>query len=142
MKTAAALALLGALLAPTQSGASPKWTRAHAKAVLTQSVFFVTDETQADRPDYQLSFSKRASRSLRVVGRRFVFSGLAHDTLTDRDVPVRFTFVRPGRVTRFQGPAADTTQPSVQVTWPDGKTESWNSVPIDQWGVLRQGTGR
>ena len=40
------------------------------------------------------------------------------------------------------GLGADTTQPSVQVTWPDGKTESFNSVPIDQWGVLRQGTGR
>ena len=103
MKTAVALALFGALLAPVQSGASPKWTLAHAKAVLTQSVFFVTDETQADRPDYQLSFSARASRSLRVVGRRFVFSGVAHDTLTDTDVPVRFTFVRPGRVTALPG---------------------------------------
>ena len=62
VKTAVALALLGALLAPVHSGASPKWTRTHAKAVLTQSVFFVTDETQAERPDYQLSFSARASR--------------------------------------------------------------------------------
>jgi hypothetical protein len=62
VKTAVALALLGALLAPVYSGASPKWTRTDARAVLTQSVFFVTDETQAERPDYQLSFSARASR--------------------------------------------------------------------------------
>jgi hypothetical protein len=40
------------------------------------------------------------------------------------------------------GLGTDTTQPSVQVTWPDGRTESWNSVAIDQWTVLRQGTGR
>lgn len=116
MKTAAALALLGALLAPAQSGAPPKWTLAHAKAVLRQSAFFVTDETQADRPDYQLAFSARASRSLRVVGRLMVFSGLAHDVLTDTDVRVRFTFKRPGLITGFQGPAADTSQPSFPIS--------------------------
>jgi hypothetical protein len=140
VKTAAALALLAALLAPAQSSARPKWTLAHAEAVLTHSVFFIADETQADRPDYQLSFSVRASRSLRVVGRRFVFSGLAHDALTDTEVRVRFTFVRPGRVTRFQGPAADTTQPSFPIraafyyAW---YPEAWFRYPVIPYSRFR-----
>ena len=115
MKTAAALALLGALLAPAQSGASTKWTLARAQAVLQHSAFLVTDEAQADKPDYQPVFNARASRSLRVVGGHFVFSGLAHDMLTGTDVRVRFTFKRPGRITGFQGPAADTSQPSFPI---------------------------
>ena len=140
MKTAAALALFGALLAPAQHSASPKWTLAHARAVLRQSAFFVTDETQADRPDYELVFSARTSRSLRAVGRLTVFSGLAHDTLSDTDVRVRFTFVRPGRITRFQGPSADTTQPSFPIraafyyAW---YPEAWFRYPVVPYSRFR-----
>jgi hypothetical protein len=140
VKAAAALALLGALLAPSQSGAPPKWTLAHAEAVLTKSTFSVTDETQADRPDYQLAFSARASRSLRVVGRLLVFSGLAHDALTDTDVRVHFTFVRPGRITGFQGPPADTSQPAFPIhaafyyAW---YPEAWFRYPVIPYSRFR-----
>jgi hypothetical protein len=140
VKTAAALALFGALLAPVQRSAPPKWTLAHAKAVLRQSAFFVTDETQADRPDYELTFSARTSRSLRAVGRLMVFSGLGHDTLSDTDVRVRFTFVRPGRITRFQGPSADTTQPSFPIraafyyAW---YPEAWFRYPVIPYSRFR-----
>ena len=133
MKTVAALALLGAFLAPAKNGARPKWTLAQAKAVLTQSAFSVTDETQPDGPEYLLAFNARASRSLRVVGRLLVFTGSAHDAVTDRDVRVRFNFVRPGRITGFQGPAADTSQPSFPIraafyyAW---YPEAWFRYPI------------
>ena len=40
------------------------------------------------------------------------------------------------------GLGADATPPSVQVTWPDGRTETWSSVAVDKWTTLRQGTGR
>ena len=108
MKTAAALTLLGVLLAPAQSGASPNWTLEHARHVLTTRTFAATDKSQPDRPDYELVFSRLAAKSLR---KGFVFAGLAHDALTDADVRVRFTFKRPGRITAFRGPPADTAQP-------------------------------
>ena len=140
MKTAAALALLGALLAPPSSGAPPKWTLARAKTVLTQSPFFITDETRADRPEYQLAFSAPASRSLRIDAGRFVFSGLAHDVFTDTDVRVRFRFVRPGRITGFRGPAADTSQPSFPIraafyyAW---YPEAWFRYPVIPYSRFR-----
>jgi hypothetical protein len=140
VKAAAALALLGALLAPAQHAATPKWTLARAQAVLRQSAFFVTDGTQADKPDYRLAFNARASRSLRLVGRHFVFSGLAHDELTDTDVRVRFTFTRPGTITGFQGPAADTSQPSFPIraafyyAW---YPEAWFRYPVIPYSRFR-----
>ena len=93
MKTVAALALLGAFLAPAKNGARPKWTLAQAKAVLTQSAFSVTDETQPDRPEYGLTFNAHA---LVPCGSSagFVFTGSAHDAFTDSDVP-RALHVRP-----------------------------------------------
>jgi hypothetical protein len=40
------------------------------------------------------------------------------------------------------GLGADSTPLSVKILWPDGRTESWSSVAVDEWSVLRQGTGR
>ena len=140
MKTAAALALLGAFLAPAKNGARPKWTLAQAKAVLTQSAFSVTDETRSDRPEYRLVFNARTSRSLRVIGRLLVFTGSAHDAFADRDVRVRFNFVRPGRITGFQGPAADTSQPSFPIratfyyAW---YPEAWFRYPVIPYSRFR-----
>jgi hypothetical protein len=88
------------------------WNVAEGRKVLTHRPFFVTDMTQPDRPQYRLTFSPHTARSLR---RDFVFAGLAHDTLTDSEVRVRFTFARPGRVTNFRGPPADTSQPSFPI---------------------------
>jgi hypothetical protein len=85
VKTAALAVLTGALLvcSSAQASARPKWTLAQARAVLTNQDFFVTDVRQADRPDYDLAFSRRSAKSL---SRRFAFDGLAHDRLTDTDV--------------------------------------------------------
>jgi hypothetical protein len=80
--------------------------------VLAARTYDVIDASQSDRPGYQLRFSPRAAKSL---GKRFVFAGLAHDTVTDRDVRVRFAFKRPGRITGFRGPAADSSQPSFPI---------------------------
>jgi hypothetical protein len=88
------------------------WTLAHARQVLASKTYVVTDATQPDRPQYTLTFSSRAAKSLR---KGFVFAGLAHDTFTVRDVSVRFTFRRPGRITRFSGPPADSSQPSFPI---------------------------
>jgi hypothetical protein len=91
---------------------SANWNVAEARQALVGRPFLVTDTTQADRPQYRLTFSARAARSLRPG---LVFDGLAHDTLTDQDVRVRFTFTRPGRIKNFRGPPADTSQPSFPI---------------------------
>ena len=88
------------------------WTLAHARQVLASRPYEVTDASQPDRPQYELTFTTRTARSLR---KGFGYDGVAHDTLTDSDVPVRFTFARPGRITRFRGPPADTSQPSFPI---------------------------
>jgi enediyne biosynthesis protein E4 len=40
------------------------------------------------------------------------------------------------------GLGADATPPSVRVIWTDGRTESFSSVPVDHWTLLREGTGK
>ena len=93
--------------------ASPHaWSLERARHVLASKTFEVTDETQPDRPQYELTFSARAARSLR---RGFVFAGRGHDELTDRDVDMAFTFRQPGRIVAFRGPAADGSQPSFPI---------------------------
>jgi len=101
-----------AVLSALALAAPHGWTLDHARHVLAAKTYAVADSTQPDRPRYQLAFSRRATRALR---RGFVFSGTAHDTLTDENVAVRFTFKRPGRITSFRGPDADTTQPSLPI---------------------------
>src|SRR6266545_3750014 len=102
-------ALAGATSGPAE--AKSRWTLAQARAVLGSKHFAVPAWSQPDLPDYELVFRRSAAKSLRAVGRRLVFDGLAHDEVTDGDVRVRFTFGRPGRLTGLRGPAADTSQP-------------------------------
>jgi hypothetical protein len=109
VKAALVLLLAGAF---ATSPPHDSWTLAHARRVLMHKAYDVTDTSQADRPQYELTFSPGAARSL---GRGFVFDGLAHDTVADRAVHVRFTFKRPGRITAFRGPAADWSQPSFPI---------------------------
>jgi hypothetical protein len=109
---------LGALLAALSTGAPAHgsgWTLAHARSVLASDEFAVTDESQADRPEYDLVFTRGQAKALRRAQGRFVFAGRAHDETTDQDVQVRFTFARPGRLTAFRGPPADTTQPTFPI---------------------------
>jgi hypothetical protein len=106
----AALVLL--LAGVFATGPHQAWTLERARHVLARNVYDVTDTSQSDRPDYELTFSSHAAKSLR---KGFVFAGSAHDTLTDRDVRVRFTFKRPGRISGFRGPAADSSQPSFPI---------------------------
>ena len=108
MNAAAVIALAGAV-------AAPSWTLGEARTALVRGSFFVTDTSQVDRPEYELTFSRSATKSLRRIGKRFEFAGIAHDGLTDRDVRVRFAFVRPGRITRFRGEPPDTSQPSFPI---------------------------
>jgi hypothetical protein len=108
--------IAAALLAmPTHAAARPAWTLAHARAVLAAHAYAVKDTTQPDQPEYVLKVTGAQAKSLRKVGASFLFAGRAHDLDTDADVDVRFTFTRPGRVARFSGPAADTTQPSFPI---------------------------
>jgi hypothetical protein len=39
------------------------------------------------------------------------------------------------------GLGASTESPRVRVQWPDGRTEEWQSVPIDRYTTLTEGTG-
>jgi hypothetical protein len=107
----AALVLL--LAGTLASGPHQTWTLEHARHVLASDVYEVTDLTQPDRPRYELIFSPAQAKALRG---KFVFAGTAHDWFTDTNVRVRFTFARPGRITRFRGPAADTSQPSFPIS--------------------------
>jgi hypothetical protein len=113
MRAAALMVFVGALAAatPGSSAAQSRWTLAQARAALSSKQFAVTDWSRPDRPDYELVFNRRAVKSLRAAGGRFVFDGLARDEITAGDVRVRFTFGRPGRLTGLRGPAADTSQP-------------------------------
>jgi hypothetical protein len=106
VKTVAAFALAGALL-------GSNWTLGDARRALIHHRFFLTDMSQPDQPDYELEFS--SAKALRHVGHRFVYSGSAHDRLTDSDVQVHFTFVPPGKITRFRGPPADSSQPAFPI---------------------------
>ena len=85
------------------------WTLDHARQVLTGRSYSVTDMSQPDQPRYELRFSARSLR------RGFVYEGNAYDSRTATRVPVRFTFVRPGRIVHFRGPSADTTQPGFPI---------------------------
>ncbi len=109
MKAVLVLLLAGAF---ATSPSHQSWTLAHARRVLASKTYSVTDTSQADRPQYELRFPARSAKSLRTG---FVFSGLAYDAFTDRDVRVRFKFKRPGLITAFSGPAADTSQPSFPI---------------------------
>lgn len=40
------------------------------------------------------------------------------------------------------GLGSSTERPSVRVTWPNGQTEEWTDIAIDQWTTLRQGNRR
>jgi hypothetical protein len=111
MRALIGVAAAALAVGPSHASRGPAWTLSHARSLLVSEVFVVTDTTQSDRPEYDLVFTRRQARSLRVVGGRFVFAGPAHDLSTDADVEVRFTFARPGRIAAFRGPAADTTQP-------------------------------
>ena len=113
--TAAALAGALLLIAAPQAGAGSRWSLAQARSTLARGEFFVTDLHQADQPEYELTFSRAAARSLRATGNRFSFAGVAHDRLTDSDVRVRFSFQRPGRITALRGPPADLSQPSFPI---------------------------
>jgi hypothetical protein len=146
VKTAALAVLIGTLLAfsPAQAGARPKWTLAQARALLAAKAFLVTDVGQPDQPEYDLVFTRRSTSSLRAVHGRFVFLGLAHDQLTDSDVDVRFTFARPGRLTAFRGPAADTSQPAFPIratfyyAW---YPEAWFRDPVFPYSRFRPSLG-
>jgi hypothetical protein len=117
--------------------ADHSWTLDRARHLLATNAYPVTDTTQLDRPTYSLRFSSRAAKALR---RDFVFAGSAHDTLTDTDVRVRFTFARPGRITRFQGPPADTSQPLFPIraafyyAW---YPEAWFRYPVLPYSRFR-----
>ncbi|MGZ8701347.1 MAG: hypothetical protein ACXWZY_03520 [Gaiellaceae bacterium] len=127
------------LLAGVFATAPPhhSWTLERARHVLANNVYEVTDTSQPDRPEYQLTFSTWAAEALRPG---FVFAGSAHDTLTDTDVRIRFSFVRPGRITGFQGPAADTSQPSFPIraayyyAW---YPEAWFRYPVLPYSRFR-----
>ncbi len=131
----AALIVLLAVFATTAPQRS--WTLERARHVLANNVYEVTDTSQSDRPEYEFTFSARAAKALR---RGFVFAGSAHDTLSDTDVRVRFSFVRPGRIADFHGPAADMSQPGFPIraafyyAW---YPEAWFRYPVIPYSHFR-----
>jgi Glycosyl hydrolase family 99 len=79
-----------------------------ALALASPHVYHVTDLTQPDRPAYELTFKKPLRKGT-------TYTGIAHDDDTDRDICVRFTFTRSGRIVNFHGPAADTSRPAFPI---------------------------
>jgi hypothetical protein len=87
-----------------------------ARAALTSHPFAVVDESQPDEPDYDLVFTRSDARRLRRTGaNRFAYAGPAYDAQTDETLAVRFTLTSRGRIVRFRGPPADTSQPSFPI---------------------------
>jgi len=79
-----------------------------AGGAFASPTYHVTDLSQPDRPAYELTFPKPLRKGS-------VYAGPAHDTYTDRNIRVRFTLTRSGRIANFRGPAADTTQPAFPI---------------------------
>jgi hypothetical protein len=79
-----------------------------ALALAAPHAYHVTDLSQPDRPAYELTFRKPLRKGS-------TYAGIAHDGFTDRNIRVRFTVTRNGRITNFRGPAADTTQPAFPI---------------------------
>src|SRR5437763_1492730 len=105
---------LGAALA--QPARRPRWTLRHARAVLSSRAFAVVDETQRDEPNYNLVFTGGDTRRLRrAAAGSFTYAGPAHDLDTDATYGVRFVLTTRGRLVRFRGPPADTSQPSFPI---------------------------
>ncbi len=131
--------MIAALALATALGVSPSPAPsiARARAVLVGHDFPVTDETQPDRPDYDLTFTRAQSASLRADrrhgGNTFTFEGTARDLVSGTDVSVRFTFAPPRRLTRFRGPPANLTQPAfpIRATFYYGwYPEAWSRAAI------------
>lgn len=127
------------LLAPGPAVARAPWTLSAARAALAGRSFFVTDASQPDQPDYELSFTRRQAAALRLVDGRLSFAGIGHDGLTDADVFVRFDLRRPGRIARFRGPAADLSQPSFPIraafyyAWYPEAWSRWSIFPYTRF---------
>jgi hypothetical protein len=132
--TALVLLLAGAF---AKSPPHHSWTLAQARRALVSRTYELTDTAQPDRPQYELTFSRAAAKGLR---RGLVFTGRAHDAVTDADVSVRFTLKPPGRITGFRGPASDTSQPSFPIhatfyyAW---YPEAWLRYPVFPYSRFR-----
>jgi len=98
-----------ALLSVALAAGGHGWSLQHARQLLATRTYAVIDTSQPDRPRYVLRLSQRSLRP------DFTYVGGAYDTLTATRVRVRFTFARPGRIVRFRGPPADTSQPAFPI---------------------------
>ncbi|MDE0828329.1 MAG: FG-GAP-like repeat-containing protein, partial [Vicinamibacterales bacterium] len=88
------------------------------------------------------------------LGLRMVGAGVARDMLGTRVAVIRTTGEPLWRRVRSDGSYASANDPrvlvglgadvevsAVRAVWPNGLTEEWTDVPLDEWSTLRQGTG-
>jgi Glycosyl hydrolase family 99 len=140
-----------ALAVAPQAAHTSRWTLAHARKVLVDGDFVVTDTSQPDQPSYHLVFSRRQAAALRPSGhgsrgrwRSFTFRGTGHDGYTDTDVAARFTLTTRNGVTGFRGPPADTSQPAFPIraafyyAW---YPEAWTRDAIFPYSVFHPSLG-
>jgi hypothetical protein len=110
-----AVVVLAALAAAPVAHA---WTPAQAaRALRTAPIVSAEDDSQGDRPVFQLSFAGLPVRVQRVGQQRFRYRGSANDLLGGGTIPISLTYEPDGAggiaVDSFRGPAPDTTQPEL-----------------------------
>ena len=142
MKIAAAVTATVAVL--LGGNATTHWTLAQARAYLVRHQFALIDLAQPDRPEFDVTFTKRSAKALRPFGRSFRFDGRAHDVVRDADVHVRFVLHTNGRVDQAHGPQPNRGQPSfpIRATFYYGWfPEAWNQDHLDPFTLYHPTLG-
>lgn len=108
-----------ALVALAAAPAAHAWTPAQAaRALRAAPIVSAEDDTQADRPVFQLSFARLPIRVQRAgPPQRFRYRGPAHDVLGGGTIAVSLTFEPDGAggvaVDAFRGPLPDASLPDL-----------------------------
>jgi Glycosyl hydrolase family 99 len=109
--------------------ATTHWTLAKARAYLVEHQLALVDRTQPDRPEFDVTFTKQAAKSLRPFEGAFRFDGRAHDVPRNADVHVRFVLHTNAHVEHVRGPQPDRSRPAfpIRATFYYGWfPEAWN----------------
>jgi glycosyl hydrolase family 99 len=139
-----AAAITAAVAVLVGGKATTHWTLAQARAYLVGHQLPLVDRTQPDRPEFDVTFTKKSAKSLHVVGRAFRFDGRAHDVLRATDLQLRFVLHPNGRVDQVQGPQPNRSRLSfpIRATFYYGWfPEAWNQDEIDPFTLYHPTLG-
>ncbi len=143
-----AAALLSALLASTSPAVGPRWTLAHARAYLVAHELRLVDRTQADRPEFDVRFTRASAASLvREGGSDFRYDGRALDVFRGTLIHLRFELhpqTNGATIAHVHGPLPNRAQPSfpIRATFYYGWfPEAWDQEHVDPFSVFHPSLG-